>query len=343
VGDKEFMVIVGPSGCGKTTTLRMIAGLERPTAGQIYMADALVNDVSPKDRDIAMVFQNYALYPHMTVYQNMAFALKMRKFPKLEIRKRVGEAARLLGIEHLLDRKPKALSGGQCQRVALGRAIVRNPRAFLFDEPLSNLDAQLRVSTRAELKTLHNRLQATSIYVTHDQAEAMTLGDRICVMRGGTVQQVGPAMEVYEKPVNKFVAGFIGTPPMNFFAGCVKFRADIACFASDSDTIKLPQRLSPVLANYRDRQMILGVRPQHLSFCPLSGQMDNTISATVNIVEPLGTRTDVYLTSKAGAGFVASIGTHLGPRPGEAVKIYIDLQKIHMFDSGETGKNVTED
>lgn len=343
VANDEFMVIVGPSGCGKTTTLRMIAGLEEPSSGNVYIGETLVNDVSPKDRDIAMVFQNYALYPHMTVYQNMAFALKMRKFPKPQMDRRVEEAASMLGIEHLLNRKPKALSGGQRQRVALGRAIVRDPQAFLFDEPLSNLDAQLRASTRVELKALHNKLRATSIYVTHDQAEAMTLGDRVCVMRSGTVQQVGAPMEIYEKPVNKFVAGFIGTPPMNFFAGHVKFKAHMPCFICDSDTIKLPQYLNPVLANYRDKKMILGVRPQHLCLHPLRGQADNTISATVNIVEPLGMRTDVYLTSKAGSGFVASIATHLKPKLGDTVKIYIDLQKIHVFDSGETGRNVTKD
>jgi multiple sugar transport system ATP-binding protein len=343
IADGEFMVIVGPSGCGKTTTLRMIAGLEKPTSGKVYIADTLVNDVPPKDRDIAMVFQNYALYPHMTVYRNMAFALKMRKVPGPEIDKCVSDTAKLLGIEHLLNRKPKALSGGQRQRVALGRAIVRNPKAFLFDEPLSNLDAQLRVSTRAELKALHNKLQATSIYVTHDQAEAMTLGDRVCVMRDGTAQQVGVPMEVYDKPVNRFVAGFIGTPAMNFFAGRVNSINDTVCFALGEDTIGLPQRLTAVLANYRDKKIVLGVRPEHLSLHPLSGQTDNIISATVNAVEHLGTRTDVHLTSKAGVGFVASIGTHLRPRPGEATKIYIDLQKIHMFDSGETGRNITED
>ncbi len=344
VANGEFMVIVGPSGCGKTTTLRMIAGLEKPTSGNIYIAETLVNDVPPKDRNIAMVFQNYALYPHMTVYQNMAFALKMRKFPKLQIRKRVGEAASLLGIDHLLNRKPNALSGGQRQRVALGRAIVRNPKAFLFDEPLSNLDAQLRVSTRAELKALHNKLQATSIYVTHDQAEAMTLGDRICVMRNGMVQQVGAPMKVYEKPVNRFVAGFIGTPPMNFFAGRVEFRNDTACFVFDSPprrTIKLPQPSKAVLANYRDKKMVLGVRPEHLSLHPFIGHADNIITATVNAVEHLGTRTDVHLTSETGPGFVTSIDPHLGLNVGDTVKIHIDLQKIHIFDSGEMGKNVT--
>jgi multiple sugar transport system ATP-binding protein len=276
----------------------------------------------------------------MTVYQNMAFALKMRKFPKPQICKRVEETASLLGIEHLLSRKPRALSGGQCQRVALGRAIVRSPQAFLFDEPLSNLDAQLRASTRVELKALHNKLQATSIYVTHDQAEAMTLGDRVCVMRNGAVQQVGAPMEVYEKPVNRFTAGFIGTPPMNFFAGRVEFRNDTACFAFANSSIKLPLHLKAVLANYRDKEMVLGIRPEHLSFHPLHGQTDNSITATVNAVEQLGTRTDVYLTSNDDTGVVASIGTHPAHAPGDTIRMYIDLEKIHVFDSGEMGKNV---
>lgn len=340
VDNKEFMVIVGPSGCGKTTTLRMIAGLEKPTSGKIYIAETLANEVPPKDRNIAMVFQNYALYPHMTVYQNMAFALKMRKFPKPQIYKRVEEATSLLGIGHLLDRKPKALSGGQRQRVALGRAIVREPQAFLFDEPLSNLDAQLRASTRVELKALHNKLQATSIYVTHDQAEAMTLGDRVCVMHNGVVQQVGAPMEVYDQPVNRFTAGFIGTPPMNFFAGRVEFRNDTACFTFGSTTTKLPLRLKAVLANYRDKEMVLGIRPEDLSFHPLHGQTDNTIPATVNTVEHLGTRTDVYLTSNSGVDFAASIGASVESTPGDTLKIYFDLEKVHIFDSGEMGKNI---
>ena len=358
IADNEFMVIVGPSGCGKTTTLRMIAGLEKPTAGNIYIAKTLVNDVPPKDRNIAMVFQNYALYPHMTVYQNMAFALKMRKFPKPQIRNRVGEAASLLGIDHLLNRKPNALSGGQRQRVALGRAIVRNPQAFLFDEPLSNLDAQLRLSMRAELKTLHNKIRnskfeirhsggtpgATSIYVTHDQAEAMTLGDRVCVMHNGVVQQVGAPMEVYEKPVNRFVAGFIGTPPMNFFAGRVEFKSDgnfrfqISNFKLE---LTLPHRLRAVLANHHDKKMVLGVRPEHLSLHPFSGQADNIITATVNAVEHLGTRTDVHLTSETGPGFVAGINRHVGLKIGDSVVMHLDLEKVHIFEPGEMGKNVT--
>ena len=341
IADGEFMVIVGPSGCGKTTTLRMIAGLEKTTAGNIYIGDTLVNDVPPKDRDVAMVFQNYALYPHMTVYQNMAFALKMRNFTNVEIKKRVKEVAVLLSIERLLNRKPNALSGGQRQRVAVGRAIVRNPKAFLFDEPLSNLDAKLRVTTRAELKALHYRLQSTSIYVTHDQAEAMTLGERVCVMHNGVIQQVAGPMGVYERPVNKFVAGFLGTPAMNFFTGCLKFKNDTVSFVIDNDTIMLPQRFRTVLSDYHNKEMVLGVRPENFSTHQFHGQINNTISATVNVVEPIGIRADVYLTNHAGKKFVAGIGPYTKLKANDAVKMYIDLEKIHIFESGETGKNIT--
>ncbi|MHC4482570.1 MAG: ABC transporter ATP-binding protein [Planctomycetota bacterium] len=341
VADGEFMVIVGPSGCGKTTTLRMIAGLEKPTSGNVYIADTLVNDVPPKDRDIAMVFQNYALYPHMTVYQNLAFALKLRKFPKAEIKERVKEAAGLLGIEHLLSRKPKALSGGQRQRVAVGRAIVRKPRAFLFDEPLSNLDARLRVTMRAELKALHQRLQATSIYVTHDQAEAVTLGDRIAVMYNGKIQQVADPMQVYDMPANKFVAGFIGTPPMNFFTGRLEFEGDTPYFVIGGDTISLPRHLKTALADYHEREIVLGIRPENLSPNQFPGQVDNTISAIVDIVEPLGTGTDVCLTTETGVKFIARLTPNTKFKAGDAVKMYINLEKIHIFEPGETGKNVT--
>lgn len=319
----------------------MIAGLEKTTTGNIYIGDTLVNDISPKDRDVAMVFQNYALYPHMTVYQNMAFALKMRSFSNAEIKKRVKEIAGLLGIERLLNRKPRVLSGGQRQRVALGRAIVRNPEAFLFDEPLSNLDAKLRVTTRAELKALHHRLQITSVYVTHDQAEAMTMGERICVMHNGVIQQVAEPMEVYERPVNKFVAGFLGTPAMNFFTERLKFENDTACFVIGGDTIVLPRRLRTVLSDYHDREIVLGVRPENISPHQFPGQSNNTISATVNVVEPVGIRTDVYLTNDAGEKFVAGIEPYTTLKANDVLKIYIDLEKIHIFEPGETGKNIT--
>jgi len=341
IADGEFMVVVGPSGCGKTTTLRMIAGLEKATSGNIYIGQTLVNDVRPKDRDVAMVFQNYALYPHMSVYQNMAFALKMRNVPETEIDRRVEEAAKLLGVEHLLNRKPKALSGGQRQRVAVGRAIVRNPRAFLFDEPLSNLDARLRVATRAELKALHRKLKTTTIYVTHDQAEAMTLGDRICVMYDGMVQQIGGPMEVYERPVNRFVAGFLGTPPMNFFTGCLESENDTACFVTGNDRIMLPKHFGAVLSRYRRAEIVLGVRPESISPYRFSGQIDNAISATVTVIEPVGIRTDIYLTGPAGEKFTVSIGPHTELKVNDVVKAYIDLEKVHLFEPGETGRNIT--
>jgi len=341
VTDGEFMVIVGPSGCGKTTTLRMIAGLETVTSGNIYIGEKHVNNVSPRDRDVAMVFQNYALYPHMNVYQNMAFALKMRNIHRAEVKKRVLEAVELLDISHLLYRKPKDLSGGECQRVALGRAIVREPRAFLFDEPLSNLDAGLRLTTRAELKSLHQRLRTTTIYVTHDQAEAMSLGDRISIMRNGEIQQTAVPMEVYERPVNRFVAGFLGTPPMNFFEGNIKIENGTAYFIIGNVTIGLPQSLSTVLSDYHDKQMVLGVRPENISLQQFSGQNDNAVTATVNIIEPIGNRTDVYLTHSSGQKFVAEIGPHILLQADNKVKMYINLERIHIFEPGETGVNVT--
>lgn len=341
ITDGEFMVIVGPSGCGKTTTLRMIAGLEEVTSGNIYIDNKLVNDVIPRVRDVAMVFQNYALYPHMTAYQNMAFALKMRNVPRDEIKKRIKEAAGLLAIEHLLHRKPRALSGGQRQRVALGRAIVRSPRVFLFDEPLSNLDAGLRLTTRAELKSLHRKLRTTTIYVTHDQAEAMSLGERVCVVRDGVIQQTATPMEVYERPVNKFVAGFLGTPAMNFFSGILKLRDDSVYFIIGNDAVRLPQRLKTTLKEYYDKEMILGVRPENISPQQHPGQSDNAVSATVNVVEPIGTRTDVYLTHTSGQKFVAGIDPHVRLAINDRIKLYFDLDKIHIFESGQTGKNVT--
>jgi len=341
VTDGEFMVIVGPSGCGKTTALRMIAGLEEATAGNIYIGNSLANDVPPRDRDVAMVFQNYALYPHMTAYQNMAFALKMQKVSKTEIKKLVEDTANLLGIQHQLHRKPRALSGGQRQRVALGKAIVRSPRVFLFDEPLSNLDAGLRLTMRAELKSLHRKLQTTTIYVTHDQAEAMSLGERICVVRDGEIQQTAGPMEVYEEPVNKFVAGFLGTPAMNFFEGSLKLKNDSAYFAIGREAIMLPQHLRTVLQDYSDKQMILGIRPESILSHQLPGLTDNAISATVDIIEPVGNRTDVYMTHLSGQKFIAGIEPHIRFEINDKVKMYLNIEKIHIFEPGVTGKNVT--
>lgn len=340
IADKEFMVIVGPSGCGKTTTLRMIAGLEEITEGTITIADRVVNDVPPKDRDIAMVFQNYALYPHMTVFQNMAFGLKLRKIPKPEIKQRVTDAARMLGIEELLGRKPKELSGGQRQRVALGRAIVRKPAAFLFDEPLSNLDAKLRVSTRAELKALHNKLQTTSIYVTHDQAEAMTLGDRICVMYKGVIQQVAEPMEVYDRPVNRFVAGFLGTPPMNFFEGKFSVKNNKLIFTLTDGTTIVLNGSNGDLSSYVDKEMVLGIRPEHLQVEEISQERENSLPATVNVVEPLGDRKDAYITAGSGERFIANLDPHVNIVPNQQVTMAIDTDKVHIFETGDTGVNV---
>ncbi len=341
IADKEFMVIVGPSGCGKTTTLRMIAGLEEISGGTIAIGDRVVNDISPKDRDIAMVFQNYALYPHMTVYQNMAFGLKLRKYPKARIKQRVQQAAEMLGIGDQLKKKPKALSGGQRQRVAVGRAIVREPAAFLFDEPLSNLDAKLRVTTRAELKALHHRLQTTSIYVTHDQAEAMTLGDRICVMHEGRIQQVAAPMEVYDRPVNRFVAGFLGTPPMNFFDGKIVIKGHKTAFELDDGEL-IPLSVSnSTLDAYAGRDMVLGIRPEHLTIGESVDQSESRIVADVDVVEPLGDRKDVYLTSKSGQKFIANLDPHLDIKMGETVSMCLDTDKVHVFEPGDLGKNVT--
>ena len=341
IADGEFMVIVGPSGCGKTTTLRMIAGLEEATAGDIYIGDHLVNDTPAKDRDVAMVFQNYALYPHMTVYQNLVFALKMRKIPVDQTRKRIAEAAELLGIEKLLKRRPAALSGGQRQRVALGRAIVRRPKAFLFDEPLSNLDAGLRRAMRAELKDLHGRLQTTTVYVTHDQAEAMSLGDRLAVMLDGTIRQTAEPAEVYDRPANRFVAGFIGTPPMNFFKGRLDYGKGALNFVIDGEAIVMPLNLRASLQEYRGRDMVLGVRPEDISPGGFPGKAGNVISSTVETAEPLGARTDVYMKNRGGQKFITAVDPHARLNVGDAVKMHINVEKAHIFESEGNGRNVT--
>lgn len=340
IEDKEFLAIVGPSGCGKTTLLRMIAGLEEITEGTIRIGERIVNNIPPGDRNIAMVFQNYALYPHMTVFQNMAFALKLRKISRVDIQKRVMETAQMLDIETLLERKPKALSGGQRQRVALGRAIVRNPKVFLYDEPLSNLDAKLRVSMRAELKALHHRLQTTSIYVTHDQAEAMTLGDRICVMYKGIIQQVDEPMKVYDRPVNKFVAGFLGMPSMNFFEGRLAYKDDQPIFVLGDQVITLPDRLKKVISEHNSNKVVLGIRPENMGVKSLPNQIKNTIHATVKVIEPLGDRMSVYLDTNTGIRLIANLDPYVKMNLGQDVHLFMDLGKIHLFEPGNLGKNL---
>jgi len=335
IKDKEFVVLVGPSGCGKSTTLRMVAGLEEITEGNIYIGDTLVNDIPPKDRDIAMVFQNYALYPHMDVYNNMAFGLKLRKFPRAEIDRRVKEAAKILGIENLLDRKPKALSGGQRQRVALGRAIVREPKVFLMDEPLSNLDAKLRVTMRAELSKLHARLQTTAIYVTHDQTEAMTMGDRIVVMKDGVIQQVGAPLEIYDNPVNVFVAGFIGTPPMNFLEVVLKREGDDYYVQNEALRLKIdPVRAREIknIGAYVDKEVIFGIRPEDIDDAKIHpGEPDNTVVAMVDVTEPMGSEVIAYF-SKGENSFVARIDPHTEAKDGQEHPVKFNMRKIHLFD-----------
>jgi multiple sugar transport system ATP-binding protein len=331
VHDKEFVVLVGPSGCGKSTTLRMVAGLEEITSGTIKIGDRIVNDVPPKDRDIAMVFQNYALYPHMSVYDNMAFGLKLRKFPKAEIQQRVKEAAEILGIQELLDRKPRALSGGQRQRVAVGRAIVRKPQVFLFDEPLSNLDAKLRVAMRAELKKLHDRLSATVIYVTHDQVEAMTMGDRIVIMKDGLIQQVGAPLEVYASPANQFVAGFIGSPAMNFVPATVTGRDGQLFFTAPGFSLPVSQSRAKALAAYRDKPVTMGIRPEDLHESNAQDPPGSAFEAHVEVVEPIGH--EIYLDVMVGGSeIVARVSPDTPVKAGQTIKLSAAVEKLHAFD-----------
>jgi multiple sugar transport system ATP-binding protein len=342
IQDQEFIVLVGPSGCGKSTTLRMIAGLEEITNGLIRIGDRVVNDVPPKDRDIAMVFQNYALYPHMTVYNNMAFGLKLRRFKKDVIRQRVMEAARVLGIEALLYRKPKALSGGQRQRVAVGRAIVRQPQAFLFDEPLSNLDAKLRVEMRAELKRLHHRLQTTVIYVTHDQAEAMTLGDRVVVMNDGEIQQVAPPLAVYDYPVNRFVAGFLGTPAMNFLPGRLVGDGDGLRFQVGASRLALEPRMAGRVRPYAGRTVTMGVRPEdigHQATDKFAG-VENALDVVVRVVEPLGDEQIVHFSGPENVPLVSKLDSHVRVAVDEHARVHLAMHRIHLFDD-QTGRNIS--
>ncbi|WOO43374.1 sn-glycerol-3-phosphate ABC transporter ATP-binding protein UgpC [Rubellicoccus peritrichatus] len=338
IRDREFMVLVGPSGCGKSTSLRMIAGLEEITDGTISIGDRVVNNVLPKDRDIAMVFQNYALYPHMTVFDNMAFGLKLMKYPKAEIKKRVDDAADILGLQTMLDRKPKALSGGQRQRVAVGRAIVRKPKVFLFDEPLSNLDAKMRVQMRTEISKLHARLNATMIYVTHDQVEAMTMGDRICVMKDGNIMQVDEPLGLYNTPKNMFVAGFIGSPPMNFFHGRLEADGNALKFIEDNDgkpgfTVKLDDRLSRLGQSYAGKEIVFGVRPEDIAdaLSVSNPNPDSTISAKVEVSEPMGSETYIYLDT-GGHSFTARVHSDHKFDIDESLKVCFDLEKAHLFD-----------
>ena len=329
VEDKEFVVFVGPSGCGKSTTLRMVAGLEDITEGELYIDGEQMNDVPPKDRNIAMVFQNYALYPHMTVYENMAFGLRIKKVPKDEIEKRVREAARILDIEKFLDRKPKALSGGQRQRVAVGRAIVRNPKVFLFDEPLSNLDAKLRVQMRAELSDLHLRLNATMIYVTHDQVEAMTMANKIVVMKDGKVQQIGSPLYLYNHPVNKFVAGFIGSPPMNFLTVKVSEEGGAIMLDEGSFKVKADPSHTECLKKYVGKEVFFGIRPEDMNYSPSGGE--NSFSVKVTVVEPLGADIHLWLTT-ATQPLVARTEPHHEFKVGDSASFIPRMEKARYFD-----------
>jgi len=340
IADREFVVLVGPSGCGKSTTLRMIAGLEEISRGDIYIGDRRVNDVPPKDRDIAMVFQNYALYPHMNVFDNMAFGLRLRKYAKTEIKKRVNDAASILGIEGLLDRKPKALSGGQRQRVAVGRAIVRQPKVFLFDEPLSNLDAKMRVQMRTEITKLHQRLQATMIYVTHDQIEAMTMGDRIVVMNNGKVQQTDTPLKLYNEPDNLFVAGFLGSPPMNFINGELKQERDAVVFKEmQGGTIEVRFKDRLRAREFFGKPMLLGIRPEDIELAQFSKtNAAASFPAIVDIVEPTGAETNLYLQTGAHTVVCRSQRALDHRETGHRLQFELNASKAHLFDPATTSR-----
>ena len=347
IADKEFIIFVGPSGCGKSTTLRMIAGLEEITQGEIWIGDKMVNDVEPKDRDIAMVFQNYALYPHMSVYDNMAFGLKLRKLPKDQIKKTVHEAAKILGIEHLLDRKPKALSGGQRQRVAMGRAIVRQPKVFLMDEPLSNLDAKLRVQMRIEISRLHQRLQTTFIYVTHDQTEAMTLGTRIVVMKDGLIMQVDSPQKLYDEPNNLFVAGFMGSPQMNFVDAVVEQREDgvfLTFGEYGKHALKVPEVKAKNLIDggYEGKEVVAGIRAEdvHDEEMFISNSPESAIDVTVRVYELLGAEVYLYVTIDEDIEMTARVNPRTTARPDDTITVAFDMSKLHVFDK-ETEQAIT--
>ena len=348
IRDKEFIVFVGPSGCGKSTTLRMIAGLEEISEGELYIGDRLVNDIAPKDRDIAMVFQNYALYPHMTVFENMAFGLKLRKVPKDEIERKVNEAAKILDLSHLLDRKPRAMSGGQCQRVALGRAIVRSPKVFLLDEPLSNLDAKLRAQMRTEISKIHKKLGTTFIYVTHDQTEAMTMADRIVCMKDGFIQQIDTPQNLYNEPVNKCVAGFLGSPMMNFIDATLKYEREYDQFIVEfgkergkTFEIIVPEsKVTSELQSYVGKEIILGVRPEsiHEEEMYISNATTGVIDCQVEITEMMGAEIYLYLIC-SGIPMTGRVNSRSTIRPGDEIRVAIDPNRIHIFDK-ETEKTI---
>jgi len=345
IADREFIVLVGPSGCGKSTTLRMIAGLEEITSGTIAIGGRLMNQVAPKDRDIAMVFQSYALYPHMTAFENMAFALSLRRIPKATIKEKVERAAEKLGIAQLLDKRPRQLSGGQRQRVALGRAIVRDPQCFLFDEPLSNLDAKLRVEMRAEIKRLHIELGSTTVYVTHDQEEAITLGDRVVVMKDGVVHQCAGPLEIYHRPANRFVAGFLGTPPMNFFSGRLLDEGGQIFFDEGTAKLPVPAWAAPAL---RERpagnaDLVMGVRPEAIVL-PRPGDSAGATTVTVPmklwLLQPLGAKMDVYLSTARHERIVAHVDARAGLGVGATVPVVLDMDRSHFFEPGEAGRAI---
>lgn len=340
IADREFCVLVGPSGCGKSTTLRMIAGLEEITSGELYIDDRLMNDVPAKDRDIAMVFQNYALYPHMSVYENMAFGLKLRRYSKKEIDVRVKEAAEILGITEVLDRKPKALSGGQRQRVAVGRTIVRKPKVFLFDEPLSNLDAKLRVVMRTEIKKLHSNLQATMIYVTHDQTEAMTMGTKIVVMKSGIIQQISDPLSLYDKPQSLFVAGFIGSPSMNFLNCKIVEKNNILYLKDSGFVLRIPNDMTELLEKYIGQSVVFGIRPEDIydKIYAAAANEDNTARVTVDVVEPMGSETFLYLLI-GGQKLTIKVQPQNRAKAGQDIDIVFNLQKMHIFDE-KTGEAI---
>ena len=337
IEDQEFVVLVGPSGCGKSTTLRMVAGLEEISKGSIYIDGKKVNDVPPKNRDIAMVFQNYALYPHMSVYKNMAFGLKLRRYPKTEIDARVREAADILGIQQLLERKPKELSGGQRQRVAVGRAIVRKPKAFLFDEPLSNLDAKMRVQMRTEISKLHTRLSSTMIYVTHDQVEAMTMGDRIVVMKDGFIQQVAPPLELYDQPANQFVAGFIGSPPMNFFKGRIEQKGGGLWFNEGHFSVRLEDNQAAKLHGHAGKDIVFGIRPEDVAdvLFVTNPNPEHQAKARIEVVEPMGAETYLYLNTGSHS-FIARVNGSEQADVNQELNLVFTMKKSHFFDA-QTG------